>query len=174
MFIKKYLSLVALSAIALSVHAEESKELEFLGRTIIYEDGSWVNPNEPKFKLAKPKTWFKRNYVRHYMQGSKEVTESIIKVDWVKLKEASKSGEKVKLQEVVSIFKIKDTAKAAKTHPEAVIVPIGLAAGSAIEGSEGTIVATIGLAKNVLTTTLKVVKFIGKPITKLVPVKVDN
>ena len=52
MFIKKYLTLVALSAIALSVHAEESKELKFLGRTIVHEDGSWVNPNEPKFKLV--------------------------------------------------------------------------------------------------------------------------
>ena len=91
MFIKKYLALAALSAIALSAHAEESKELKFLGRTIVHEDGSWVNPDEPKFKLAKPNTWFKRNYVRHYMQGSQEITDSIIKVDWAKLKEASKS-----------------------------------------------------------------------------------
>ena len=91
MFIKKYLTLVALSAIALSAHAEESKELKFLGRTIVHEDGSWVNPDEPKFKLTKPNTWFKRNYVRHYMQGSQEITDSIIKVDWAKLKEASKS-----------------------------------------------------------------------------------
>ena len=167
MFIKKYLSLVALSAITLSVYAEESKELKFLGRTIVYEDGSWVKPNEPKFKLVKPSTWFKRNYLRHYMQGSQEITASIIKVNWAKLKEASKTGEKVKLQEVVSVLKIKDTVKAAKTHPEAVAVPVGLAAGSAVEGSKGTVVATIGLAKNVLTTTLKVIKFVSKPVTKL-------
>lgn len=171
MYIKKYLSVVALFAIAASAQAEE---LKFLGRTVIHENGSWVNPNEPKFKLAKPNTWFKRNYVRHYMQGSQEITDSIIKVDWAKLKEASKTGEKVKLQEVVSVLKIKDTIKAAKTHPEAVAVPVGLAAGSAVEGGKGTVVATVGLAKNVLTTTLNVIKFVSKPVTKLVPVKVNN
>ena len=74
MFIKKYLTLVALSAIALSAHAEESKELKFLGKTVIHENGSWVNPNEPKFEAKKPSTWFKRNYVRHYMQGSQAVS----------------------------------------------------------------------------------------------------
>ena len=174
MFIKKYLTLAVLSAIALSAHAEESKELKFLGRTIVHEDGSWVNPDEPKFKLTKPNTWFKRNYVRHYMQGSQEITDSIIKVDWAKLKEASKTGEKVKLQEVVSVLKIKDTIKAAKTHPEAVAVPVGLAAGSAVEGGKGTVVATVGLAKNVLTTTLNVIKFVSKQLTKLIPAKVNK
>ena len=171
MYIKKYLSVVALFAIAASAQAEE---LKFLGRTVIHENGSWVNPNEPKFEASKPSTWVKRNYVRHYMQGSQEITDSIIKVDWAKLKEASKTGDKVELQEVVSVLKIKDTIKAAKTHPEAVAVPVGLAAGSAVEGGKGTIVATVGLAKNVLTTTLNIIKFVSKPVTKLVPVKVNN
>ena len=161
-------------ALLVSVTLVQGEELKLFGKTVIYENGSWVNPEEPKFKIAKPKTWLKRNYVRHYMQGSQEITDSIIKVDWAKLKEASKTGEKVKLQEVVSVLKIKDTIKAAKTHPEAVAVPVGLAAGSAVEGGKGTVVATVGLAKNVLTTTLNVIKFVSKPVTKLVPVKVNN
>ena len=174
MFIKKYLTLVALSAIALSAHAEESKELKFLGKTVIHENGSWVNPNEPKFEAKKPSTWFKRNYVRHYMQGSQEITDSIIKFDWLKLKEATKTGEKVKLNEVVSLFKFKNTIKAAKEHPEAVAVPVGMAAGSAVEGSKGTVVATVGLAKNVLTTSLKVIKFVSTPVRKIIPIKVES
>ena len=174
MFIKKYLTLVALSAIALSAHAEESKELKFLGKTVIHENGSWVNPDEPKFEASKPSTWLKRNYVRHYMQGSQEITDSIIKVDWVKFKEAAKTGEKVKLNEVVSLFKFKNTIKAAKEHPEAVAVPVGMAAGSAVEGSKGTVVATVGLAKNVLTTSLKVIKFVSAPVRKVIPIKVES
>ncbi len=86
---KKYLSLIILCAIAPLVVAEESKELKLLGRTVIYENGSWVNPDEPKFKFKEPKTWLKRNYVRHYMQGSQEVTDSIIHFDWSKFKELS-------------------------------------------------------------------------------------
>ena len=70
--------------------------------------------------------------------------------------------------------KIKDTIKAAKTHPEAVAVPVGLAAGSAVEGGKGTIVATVGLAKNVLTTTLNVIKFVSKPVTKLIPIEIEK
>ena len=148
MFIKKYLALVALSAIALSAHAEESKELKFLGKTVIHENGSWVNPNEPKFEAKKPSTWFKRNYVRHYMQGSQEITDSL--------------------------FKFKNTIEAAKEHPEAVVVPVGMAAGSAVEGSKGTVVATVGLAKNVLTTSLKVIKFVSAPVRKIIPIKVES
>ena len=173
MFIKKYLSLVALSMFAFSAQAEESKELKLLGRTVIYKNGSWVNPNEPKFKADKPSTWLKRNYVRHYMQGSQELTDSIIKVDWEKIKEASRSGQKVKLNEVVSLFKFKNTINSVKEHPETVVVPIGIAAGSALEGSKETVVATIGLTKNVLTTTLKVIKFISSPVRKIIPSKVE-
>jgi len=171
MYIKKYLSLVALFAIAASAQAEE---LKFLGRTVIHENGSWVNPDEPKFEAKQPSTWFKRNYVRHYMQGSQEITDSIIKIDWKKFKEAGKTGEKVKLNEVVSLFKFKNTIKAVKEHPEAVAVPVGMAAGSAVEGGKGTVIATVGLAKNVLTTTLKIVKFVSTPVRKILPVKIES
>ena len=54
------------------------------------------------------------------------------------------------------------------------MVPVGLAAGSAVEGSKGTVVATVGLAKNVLTTTLNVIKFVSSPVKKLLPVKVES
>ena len=33
---------------AFNVIAEDSQELKFLGKTIIHEDGSWVNPEEPE------------------------------------------------------------------------------------------------------------------------------
>lgn len=171
---KKYLSLLILCATVQSAQTQENQELRLLGRTVIYENGSWVNPDEPKFKAEKPKTWVKRNYVRHYMQGSQEITDSIIHFNWTKFKEAAKTGEKVKLNEVLTLFKLKDTLKAAKEHPEAVVVPAGMAAGSAVEGSKGTIIATIGLAKNLCITTLKVIKFVGKPVTKLIPVRVEN
>jgi len=108
------------------------------------------------------------------MQGSQEITDSIIKVDWAKFKEAAKTGEKVKLNEVVSLFKFKNTITAVKQHPEAVAVPVGMAAGSAVEGGKGTVIATVGLAKNVLTTTLKVIKFVSTPVRKIIPVKVES
>jgi len=171
---KKYLSLLILCAAVQPAQTQENQELRLLGRTVIYENGSWVNPDEPKFKAKKPKTWVKRNYVRHYMQGSQEITDSIIHFNWTKFKEAAKTGEKVKLNEVLTLFKFKDTLKAAKKHPEAVVVPVGMAAGSAVEGSKGTVIATIGLAKNLCVTTLKVIKFVGKPVTKLIPVRAEN
>ena len=40
---------------AFNVIAEDSQELKFLGKTIIHENGSWVNPEEPEWKLKKPK-----------------------------------------------------------------------------------------------------------------------
>ena len=149
---------------AFNAIAEDSQELKFLGKTIIHEDGSWVNPEEPEWKLKKPKTWFKRNYVRHYMQGSQEVTDSIIKIDWKKLKDAAKSGENVPAKAVIQLFKFKDTYKAVKTHPEAAIVPVGMAVGSAAEGSKGTVMATVGLLKNVGVGTLKIIKFVSSPV----------
>ena len=38
----------------------QDEEMKLFGKTIIYENGSWVNPNEPEFKVKKPKTWVKR------------------------------------------------------------------------------------------------------------------
>ena len=151
--------------------AEESQELKFLGKTVIYENGSWVNPEEPKWKLTKPKTWIKRNYVRHYMQGSKEVTDSIIYFDWQKFKRAAITGDRVPAGEVFKGFRLKDTYRAVKAHPEAAVVPIGMAAGSAVEGGEKTVMATMGLLKNVATLSLKALKFVSTPVRKLVPIK---
>lgn len=153
------------------VVAQESQELKFLGKTIIYENGSWINPGEPKFKLTKPKTWFKRNYVRHYMQGSQEVTDSIIHFNWQKFKHAAITGERVPMGEVLTVLRLKDTYRAVKTHPEAAIVPVGIAAGSAMEGGEKTVMATVGLLKNVVTLSLKTLKFVSTPVRKLMPIK---
>ena len=170
---KKYLSLIVLCAIAPFANAEKSEELKFLGRTVIYEDGSWVNPDEPKFKVKEPKTWFKRNYIRHYMQGSQELTSSIIHFNWTKFKKAAKTGEKVKLGEVLTVLKLKDTYKAVKTHPEAALVPVGMLAGSVAEGSEGTIMTTVGLLKTTGDITLKTLKFISSPVRKIIPLRVE-
>ena len=73
--------------------------------------------------------------------------------------------------EVFKVFRLKDTYKAVKAHPEAAVVPIGMAAGSAVEGGEKTIMATMGLLKNVATLSLKALKFVSTPVRKLVPIK---
>ena len=155
----------------MSVALVQGEELKLLGKTIIYEDGSWVNPDEPKFKLTKPKTWLKRNYVRHYMQGSQELTDSIIKINFKEFVEAGKTGDQIKMNEFIELFQFDKTRTAIKNHPEAVVVPAGMALGSAAEGSKGTVMATVGLLKNVGTLTLKTVKFLAKPVTKVVQVQ---
>ena len=155
----------------MSVALVQGEELKLLGKTIIYEDGSWVNPDEPKFKLTKPKTWLKRNYVRHYMQGSQELTDSIIKINFKEFVEAGKTGDQIKMNEFIELFQFDKTRAAIKNHPEAVVVPAGMALGSAAEGSKGTVMATVGLLKNGGTLTLKTVKFLAKPVTKVVQVE---
>ena len=155
----------------MSVALVQGEELKLLGKTIIYEDGSWVNPDEPKFKLTKPKTWLKRNYVRHYMQGSQELTDAIIKINFKEFVEAGKTGDQIKMNEFIELFQFDKTRAAIKNHPEAVVVPAGMALGSAAEGSKGTVMATVGLLKNVGTLTLKTVKFLAKPVTKVVQVE---
>ena len=152
----------------MSVALVQGEELKLLGKTIIYENGSWVNPDEPKFKLTKPKTWLKRNYVRHYMQGSQELTDSIIKINFKELVEAGKTGDQIKMNEFIELFQFDKTRTAIKNHPEAVVVPAGMALGSAAEGSKGTVMATVGLFKNVSTLTLKTIKFLAKPVTQVV------
>ena len=155
----------------MSVALVQGEELKLLGKTIIYEDCSWVKPDEPKFKLTKPKTWLKRNYVRHYMQGSQELTDSIIKINFKEFVEAGKTGDQIKMNEFIELFQFDKTRAAIKNHPEAVVVPAGMALGSAAEGSKGTVMATVGLLKNVGTLTLKTVKFLAKPVTKVVQVE---
>ena len=140
----------------------QDQTIKVLGMTLVYDDGSWVNPNETKFELNKPGTWLKRNYGRHYMQGSDEIVSSLIEFDWLKIKESLKAGKRVKLGEVVRVFRFKKTYVAIKTHPEAAIVPFGMAIGSALEGSEGVVVYTIGLTETAITTSFKVLKLIGQ------------
>ena len=171
---------------AINLAADENQELKLLGRTIIYEDGSWVKPNEPKFKLTKPKTWFKRNYVRHYMQGTQEVTSSIIHFEWKKFKHAAITGDRVPMKDVVSVLRLKDTYKAIKTHPEAALVPLSMAVGAVAEGgspqnlkdlyaaSEGTTMFTVGVIKNIGEITLKTLKFISKPVAKIIPLRQEE
>ena len=161
----------SLILLLMSVALAQGEELKLLGKTIIYEDGSWVNPDEPKFKLTKPKTWLKRNYVRHYMQGSQELTDSIIKINFKEFVEAGKTGDQIKMNEFIELFQFDKTRAAIKNHPEAVVVPAGMALGSAAEGGKGTVMATVGLIKNVGTLTLKAVKFLAKPVTKAVQVE---
>ena len=158
-------------ALLMSVTLVQGEELKLFGKTVIYENGSWVNPEEPEFKITKPKTWLKRNYVRHYMQGSQELTDSIIKINFKELVEAGKTGDKIKLNEFIELFQFDKTREAVKNHPEAVAVPAGMALGSAAEGGKGTVMATVGLLKNVGTFTLKTIKFLAKPVTKVVQVE---
>ena len=148
-----------------------SQELKVFNKTIIYEDGSWVNPDEPKFEVKNPKTWAKRNYVRHYMQGSQEITDSIIEVNWKDFTEAAKTGNKIQLKDFIKVFRFKKTVSAVKDHPEAAIVPVGRAGGSAAEGGKGTVMATAGLLKNAGEITLKLLKFVAKPVTKKLEVE---
>ena len=148
-----------------------SQELKVFNKTIIYEDGSWVNPDEPKFEVKNPKTWAKRNYVRHYMQGAQESTDSIIEVNWKDFTEAAKTGNKIQLKDFIKVFRFKKTVSAVKDHPEAAIVPVGMAVGSAAEGGKGTVMATAGLLKNAGEITLKLLKFVAKPVTKKLEVE---
>lgn len=150
-----------------------SQELKVFNKTIIYEDGSWVNPDEPKFEVKNPKTWVKRNYVRHYMQGSQEITDSIIEVNWKDFTEAAKTGNKIQLKDFIKVFRFKKTVSAVKDHPEAAIVPVGMAVGSAAEGGKGTVMATVGLLKNAGEITLKLLKFAAKPVTKKLEVEAE-
>lgn len=167
---KSVLAVILLGSLACFA---QDQELKIFGRTIIHENGSWVNPDEPKFEVKNPKTWIKRNYVRHYMQGSQEITDSIIEVNWKDFAEAAKTGNKIQLKDFIKVFRFKKTVSAAKEHPEAVVVPVGMAVGSAAEGGKGTVMATVGLLKNAGEITLKVLKFAAKPVTKRIEVQAE-
>ena len=105
------------------------------------------------------------------MQGSQEITDSIIEVNWKDFAEAAKTGNKIQLKDFIKVFRFKKTVSAAKEHPEAVVVPVGMAVGSAAEGGKGTVMATVGLLKNAGEITLKVLKFAAKPVTKRIEVQ---
>ena len=96
-------------ALLVSVTLVQGEELKLFGKTVIYENGSWVNPEEPKFKITKPKTWLKRNYVRHYMQGSQELTDSIIKSNFKEFVEAGKTGDQIKMNGFIELCQFEKT-----------------------------------------------------------------
>ena len=78
---------------------------------------------------------------------------------------------KIQLKDFIKVFRFKKTVSAVKDHPEAAIVPVGMAVGSAAEGGKGTVMATAGLLKNAGEITLKLLKFVAKPVTKKLEVE---
>ena len=104
-----------------SLFAEDSDGLDIFGAKIIYDNGSWVNPNETKFNLKKSNTWLKRGYVRHYLEGSSELRKSVLDINWKGLAEASKASKKIPLKDFISIFNFKRAYRSIKIHPEGII-----------------------------------------------------
>ena len=104
-----------------SSKASDSKDLDLFGLKINYENGSWVNPDEIKFKIGKPSTWFSRSYIRHYIQGSNELRKSVIDLNWKGLYDASKASKKIPLNEFISILNYKRAYNCIKKHPEGII-----------------------------------------------------
>ena len=96
------------------------------------------------------------------MQGSDEIVHSLVEFDWPKIKETRKAGKRVKLGEVIRVFRLWKTYIASKTHREAAILLVGMAIGSALEGSEGVVVYTIGLTETAITTSFKIPKLISR------------
>ena len=98
---KKILIFILFSFIgSFQCSADDSKELELFGIKINYHNGSWVNPDEVKFEIKNPDSWIKRNYIRNYLQGSKELRGALIDFDWKAIWQASKSGKKIPLKEL--------------------------------------------------------------------------
>jgi hypothetical protein len=101
-----------------SLFAEDSDGLDILGTKIIYDNGSWVNPNETKFNLKKSNTWLKRGY---YLEGSSELRKSVLDINWKGLTEASKASKKIPLKDFISIFNLKRAYRSIQEHPEGII-----------------------------------------------------
>ena len=119
----KNLLILTLSSFACftSLFAEDSDGLDILGAKIIYDNGSWVNPNETKFNLKKSNTWIKRGYVRHYLEGSSELRKAVLDINWKGLTEASKASKKIPLKDFISIFNLKRAYRSIQEHPEGII-----------------------------------------------------
>ena len=90
---------------------------------------------------------------------------------WISGIQLGKTGNKIQLKDFIKVFRFKKTVSAVKNHPEAAIVPVGMAAGSAAKGGKGTVMATVGLLKNTGEITLKLLKFVAKPVTKRLEVE---
>ena len=104
-----------------SLFAEDSDGLDIIGAKIIYDNGSWVNPNETEFSLKKSNTWLRRGYVRHYLEGSSELRKSVLDINWKGLTEASKASKKIPLKDFISIFNLKRAYRSIQEHPEGII-----------------------------------------------------
>ena len=107
-----------------SLFAEDSNNsdaLDIIGVKLIYDNGSWVNPNEVKFNSKKPNTWFKRGYIRHYLEGSSELRRSVVDINWKGFNEAAKSSKKIPLKDFISILNYKRAYNSIKEHPEGII-----------------------------------------------------
>jgi len=107
-----------------SLIAEDSNNfdgLDIVGVKIIYDNGSWVNPNEVKFNSKMPKTWFKRGYFKHYLEGSSELRKSVVDINWKGFNEAAKASKKIPLKDFISILNYKRAYNSIKKHPEGII-----------------------------------------------------
>ena len=121
---KFFILTLTILAFFTSLFAEDSNKsdgLDFVGINIIFENGSWVNPNEAEFNLKKPNTWVKRGYIRHYLEGSSELRKSVIDINWKGLNEAAKTSKKIPLKEFISIMNFKRAYSGIKEHPEGII-----------------------------------------------------
>ncbi|MGY9001398.1 MAG: hypothetical protein ACKVIK_15895 [Rhodospirillales bacterium] len=123
-------------ALITSLKADDSKDLDLFGIKINYENGSWVNPDEKKFKIKEPSTWVTRSYIRHYIQGSNELRNSVIDFNWKGLYEASKGSKKIPMNEFISILDYKRAYKCIKRHPEGIIGTTTLAVNAASDSAK--------------------------------------
>ena len=101
--------------------SDDTDGLDIIGAKIIYDNGSWVNPEEAKFNLNKPITWFKRGYIRHYLEGSSELRKSVVDINLKGLNEAAKTSKKIPLKDFISILNFKRAYNGIKEHPEGII-----------------------------------------------------
>ena len=115
------LTILACVTSSFAEDSDNSDGLDIFGAKIIYDDGSWVNPEEAEFTLNKPITWFKRGYVRHYLEGSSELRKSVVDINWKGLNEAAKTSKKIPLKDIVSILNFKRAYSGIKEHPEGII-----------------------------------------------------
>ncbi|MBT6662822.1 MAG: hypothetical protein HOB58_06640 [Nitrospina sp.] len=142
-----------------SPKANDPKDLDLLGIKINYGNGSWVNPNEKIFKIKDPSTWFTRSYIRHYIQGSNELRNSVIDLNWKGLYEASKGSKKIPMNEFIAILDYKRAYKCIKRHPEGIIGTTTLALNTASNSVKNIFM--------IMKTTFKSVKLVSIGLKKI-------
>jgi len=159
----KKLLILTLSSFACftSLFAEDSDGLDIIGAKIIYDNGSWVNPEEAKFNLNKPITWFKRGYIRHYLEGSSELRKSVVDINWKGLNEAAKTSKKIPLKDFISILNFKRAYNGIKEHPEGIIGTTTFALNATSESVQKIYIILKSSAR-----TLKLISFGKKKYTE--------